>query len=346
MTSAARSELFEDAVPDVVIVDSVLLEDLQGNDGCAPACTTVQPSSPAFVIFTSGSTGRPKGVVLEHGAMTTSANAHGANLGIGPESRFLQFASYTFDNSLEEMFTTLQRGGCVCVPSEEQRMNDLLQAIASLEANFMDLTPTVAALLDPRDVPSIKSLALGGEALTKAVVDQWCQHVRLHGQYGPSEASINSAWKDFKTGGEPTNIGRAIGSVSWLVDPENRNRLVPIGCKGELLIEGPILARGYLNDAEKTASVFIEGPAWAKTGATPRRFYCTGDLVHYTSEGEMMYLGRKDSQVKVCTVSFAIVAVHDAITARRFCVGAVGPDVGCPRGSAVALRFGSCKPLT
>ena len=299
LTSAARSEMFEDIVPDVVIVDSVLLDDLEQNED-GPACTSVSPDNPAFVIFTSGSTGRPKGVVLEHAGMVTSSNAHGTNLGIGPGSRFLQFASYTFDNSLEEMFTTLQRGGCVCVPSEEQRMNDLANAIAELGANFMDLTPTVASLLNPADVPGIKGMALGGEALTKAVVDQWSPYVHLHGQYGPSEASINSAWKDFKNGGEPTNIGRAIGSVSWIVDPENRNRLVPIGCKGELLIEGPILSRGYLNDPEKTAVAFVTDLEWAKgSGPSERRFYCTGDLVHYTSSGEMMYLGRKDSQVKL-----------------------------------------------
>lgn len=303
LTSAARSELFEDVVPDVVIVDSVLLDDLQDQDS-GLACTAVEPHNPAFVIFTSGSTGRPKGVILEHAAMVTSANAHGTNLGIGPGSRVLQFASYTFDNSLEEMFTTLQRGGCVCVPSEEQRMNDLPKAIAELNADFMDLTPTVAALMNPADVPTIKSMALGGEALTKAVVDQWSKLVHLHGQYGPSEASINSAWKDFKNGGEPTNIGQAIGSVSWIVDPENRNRLVPIGCKGELLIEGPILSRGYLQDPEKTALAFIQDPEWAQAGGvTGRRFYCTGDLVHYTSEGEMMYLGRKDSQVKVSSLA-------------------------------------------
>ncbi|KAF1951517.1 nonribosomal peptide synthase [Byssothecium circinans] len=300
LTTSARSEMFEDVVPDVVIVDSVLLDDLQDLEG--PACTSVQPHNPAFVIFTSGSTGRPKGVILEHAAMVTSASAHGTKLGIGPGSRVLQFASYTFDNSLEEMFTTLQRGGCCCVPSEEQRMNDLAGAIAELGANFADFTPTVAALLNPKDVPGIKTLSLGGEALTKAVIDLWSPFAYLHGQYGPSEASINSAWKDFKNGGEPTNIGKAIGSVSWVVDPEDRNKLVPIGCKGELLIEGPILSRGYLNDIQKTTAAFIEAPEWARSAhgsVNGRRFYCTGDLVYYTSEGEMMYLGRKDSQVKL-----------------------------------------------
>ena len=301
LTTTERSEMFEDIVPDVVIVDTVLLDDLEDVEG--PACTTVQPHNPALVIFTSGSTGRPKGVVLEHAAFVTSSNAHGTKLGVGTHTRFLQFSSYTFDNSLEEMFTTLQRGGCVCVPSEDDRMNDLAGAIARLNANFMDLTPTVASLLDPKEVPTIKGMALGGEALTKAVLDQWSNYVHVHGQYGPSEASVNSAyksWKGYKEGDEPTNIGRAVGSVSWLVDPENRNRLVPIGCKGELLIEGPILARGYLQNPEKTKEVFIHDLEWARTGdATGRRFYCTGDLAYYTSEGEMMYLGRKDSQVKL-----------------------------------------------
>jgi amino acid adenylation domain-containing protein len=298
LTSAARCEDFRDMVANVIVVDSDLLNSLPVVNG--PPATDVSPQNPCFVIFTSGSTGRPKGVVLEHSAMVTSAEAHGSKIGLGPGSRALQFASYTFDNSLEEMFTTLQRGGCVCVPSEYQRMNDLPAAIAELDANFMDLTPTVAALLNPADVPSIKTMCLGAEPLTRALVETWRPHVRLGGQYGPSEASINSAWKDFTNGGEATNIGRAVGSVSWITDPDNHDRLMPIGCKGELLIEGPILSRGYLNDPEKTAAAFIGAPEWARSaGSSGRRFYCTGDLVQYTSEGEMMYMGRKDNQVKV-----------------------------------------------
>jgi amino acid adenylation domain-containing protein len=303
LTTAERAEKFEGLAPNIIVVDSALLDRLSSKTG--PACTTVQPHNPCFVIFTSGSTGRPKGVVLEHSAMVSSAEAHGSKLGFGPGSRVLQFASYTFDNSLEEMFTSLQRGACVCVPSEDQRVNDLPGAVAAMNVNFMDLTPTVATLLQPSDVPSLKVLGLGAEPLTKALIETWRPHVRLYGQYGPSEASINSAWRDFTNGGEATNIGKAIGSVSWVTDPDNRDRLMPIGCKGELLIEGPILSRGYLNDPEKTALAFIEDPAWARTnGPTGRRFYCTGDLVQYTSEGEMIYMGRKDSQVKVTMSCF------------------------------------------
>ncbi|KAF2030892.1 acetyl-CoA synthetase-like protein [Setomelanomma holmii] len=298
LTTAIRSEKFSGLIRNVIVVDDAFLNSLPTQSG--PPNTGVEPHNPCFVIFTSGSTGRPKGVVLEHSAMVTSAEAHGSKLGFHPGSRVLQFASYTFDNSLEEMFTTLQRGACVCVPSEDQRVNDLPGAIAELDANFMDLTPTVAALISPKDVPTIKSMGLGAEPLTKALIETWRQHVRVFGQYGPSEASINSAWRDFTSGGEATNIGKAIGSVSWVINPDNRDRLMPIGCKGELLIEGPILSRGYLNDPEKTAAAFIQDPEWARTtGTSGRRFYCTGDLVQYTSEGEMIYMGRKDNQVKL-----------------------------------------------
>jgi amino acid adenylation domain-containing protein len=311
LTTAARSEKFEGLASNIIVVDREFLERLPHVVGPALR-TSVQPHNPCFVIFTSGSTGRPKGVVLEHSAMVTSAEAHGSKLGFGPGTRVLQFASYTFDNSLEEMFTSLQRGACVCVPSEEQRVNDLPGAIAQLNANFMDLTPTVAALLEPTDVPSIKTLGLGAEPLTKALIETWRPHMCVYGQYGPSEASINSAWRDFTNGGEATNIGKAVGSVSWVVDPDNRDRLMPIGCKGELIIEGPILSRGYLNDPEKTALAFIKDPEWARaTGLTGRRFYCTGDLVQYTSEGEMIYMGRKDSQVKVSSSLF--------VTSRESC---------------------------
>lgn len=299
LTTSARAEKFDGLVPNIIVVDAAFLESLPVIDG--PACPSVRPHNPVFVIFTSGSTGRPKGVVLEHSAIATSAEAHGSKFGINRDSRMLQFASYTFDNSLEEMFTTLQRGGCVCVPSEADRVNDLPGAIARLKANKMDLTPTVAALLTPAQVPSIKSLCLGAEPLTKALIELWSQHVHLVGMYGPSEASINSAFKDFSDGrGEATNIGKAIGCIGWVVDAENRDRLMPIGCKGELILEGPILSRGYLNDNEKTQAAFIMDPEWARvTGPTGRRFYCTGDLVQYTSDGDMIYLGRKDSQVKV-----------------------------------------------
>ncbi|KAK4157425.1 non-ribosomal peptide synthetase [Chaetomidium leptoderma] len=305
VASEARAMLFEAMVPHVVAVGPELLSQLPAASSKGEIQPGVTPENPAFIMFTSGSTGKPKGVVLCHQALVSSAFAHGSALGLGPHTRFLQFAAHTFDNSLEEMFTTLIHGGCVCVPSDADRLGDLPGAIDRLDANFMDLTPTVAALIRPEQVPKIRGMAVGGEALTREVLDTWGGAVPVHNQYGPSECSINSAHKlHLDKHGDVGNIGTSVGSVSWVVDPKDHNRLVPVGCVGELLIEGPILARGYLNKPVETVKAFIEMPRWAPEDPhhaerANRRMYKTGDLVRYNSDGSLIYLGRKDTQVKL-----------------------------------------------
>ncbi|KAK4224364.1 putative peptide synthase [Podospora fimiseda] len=303
VASESRASIFDAMVPYVVAVSPDMLYSLPG--GAEPISSGVSPEDPAFVMFTSGSTGKPKGVVLCHQALVSSSLAHGGALGLGPHTRFLQFAAHTFDNSLEEMFTNLIHGGCICVPSDAERLGDLAGAIGRLDANFMDLTPTVAALLRAEEVPSIRGMGVGGEALTQEVLDIWGGFIPVHNQYGPSECSINATHRLHSDArGDVGNIGTSVGSVSWIVDPSDHNRLMPIGCAGELLIEGPILARGYLGRPVETAKAFIEMPAWASldpyhTSKGERRMYKTGDLVRYNSDGSLIYLGRKDTQVKL-----------------------------------------------
>ncbi|KAK4150585.1 non-ribosomal peptide synthetase [Chaetomidium leptoderma] len=305
VASEARAMLFEAMVPYIVAVGPELLSRLPTAADREEIQSGVAPENPAFIMFTSGSTGKPKGVVLCHQALVSSALAHGSALGLGPHTRFLQFAAHTFDISLEEMFTTLIHGGCVCVPSDADRLGDLPGAIDRLDANFMDLTPTVAALLRPEQVPKIRGMSVGGEALTREVLDAWGGAIPVHNLYGPSECSINSTHKlHVDKQGDVGSIGTSVGCVSWVVDPQDHNRLVPVGCVGELLIEGPILARGYLNKPAETAKVFIEMPKWAPedprhTQRGNRRMYKTGDLVRYNSDGSLIYLGRKDTQVKL-----------------------------------------------
>ena len=303
LTSPCYVTMFAGMGVHAVSIDQVFLDRLQPLQ--RPTSSPAKPHDPCCVIYTSGSTGKPKGVVLEHKALVTSSHAHGSALGVNQDTRFLQFASYTFDNNLEEIFTTLQRGGTVCVPSDQDRLNDLAGAVSRLGANFMDLTPTVATYLNPAEMPTIKSVALGGEALTKAVLEVWGDKVDIYNQYGPSECSINSTFRaNIGKLSDPSNIGRSVGSVSWIVDASDHNSLVAIGREGELLIEGPILARGYLNNPEKTSQVFIQDPKWALSidvgrGRGPRRMYKTGDLVRYNSDGTISYIGRKDQQVKL-----------------------------------------------
>ncbi|CAG9987268.1 unnamed protein product [Clonostachys byssicola] len=273
-----------------------------------------KPSTAAFVVFTSGSTGKSKGIILSHQSMCTSAFAHGKFMGLDKKSRVLQFAAYTFDVSNQDIWTTLMHGGCVCVPSDEERLNDIAGSINRMGVNWTFLTPTVARLLTPDQVPTLQTLVLGGEAITQSNVDTWASSVRLLNSYGPAECSICCAVSELSTfpgssvnGSQPegridpANIGYALPSaVLWIANPHNHDSLSPIGAVGELLVEGPILARGYLGDPARTGAAFIENPAWAKADTSPpRRFYKTGDLVRYASDGTMRFVGRKDHQVKI-----------------------------------------------
>lgn len=289
---------------EVILVDEAFFTQLSDDEDDTEAPqTTVNPSNAAFVIYTSGSTGVPKGVVLEHASVCTSSQAHGSVLNIGPGSRVLQFSAYVFDISIQDIFTTLSRGGCVCILSDEERVNDLVGGINKLGATFACITPTVAGLLQPTDVPTLQTVVLAGEAVNAKVVEIWGDVESLNNCYGPAESTIYCAWNgNVATSASPSNIGRGLSSHLWVVNPQNHDRLAPVGCIGELLIEGPLLARGYLNDADKTSLSFISSPAWIAgydNGASQRRMYKTGDLVRHNANGTLDYLGRKDTQVKI-----------------------------------------------
>ena len=346
LASPSYTAMFAGMGVHAVAVDPMFLGKLQPLRHPLPSST--KSYDPCCIMYTSGSTGKPKGVVLEHRALVTSCNAHGSALGFDHDTRVLQFASYTYDNHLEEILTTLQHGGTVCVPSDHDRLNDLTGAISRLGANFLTLTPTVATYLNPAEMPTVRKLGLGGEALTRAVLDVWGDKVKIYNEYGPSECSVNSTirpnvgkWSD------PSNLGRSVGSVSWIVNPSDHNRLVAIGCEGELLIEGPILARGYLNNPERTSQSFIENPEWAPSfdvgrSHGTRRMYKSGDLVRYKSDGSLSYIGRKDQQVKLHGQRIELGEIEYHVRAHmefdwQYAVELISPGEGPSNTKALAL---------
>ena len=263
----------------------------------------ITPGDAAYVVFTSGTTGIPKGIVIEHRQYCSGAKEHSKALLFDRKSRHLQFASHSFDTGIEDILTTLLTGGCICIPSEEERNNDIVGAINRLNVTKADLTPSFLNNIEPREVPSLKVLILGGEPLTRNTIKNWASHVRLINAYGTSECSVtNTVNTDINLDTDATNIGRAVGGICWIVDVADHDKLAPIGTIGELVIEGPALGRGYLNDESSTHAAFIITPAWAReeNGVhRPRRIYKTGDLAQYNSDGSICYRGRKDTQVKV-----------------------------------------------
>lgn len=261
----------------------------------------VQSDAPAYAFYTSGSTGKPKVAVINHSSWVSSSTAFAPTWGISESSRVLQFASYIFDACLIEIFSTLMCGGTVCVPDQASRTNDLVGVINKFNVNWATLTPTVVRMMQPSQVPNLKTLVLVGEAMSQQDLLTWADRVMLGNGYGPTECSAISTSNVMTPRMKPNNLGKAVTSRGWITARNNHHVLAPVGAVGELLLEGPAVGAGYLNDPEKTAQAFIRDVKWANGKIDPNsaRFYKTGDLVKYDKDGTMLYLGRKDSQTKV-----------------------------------------------
>ena len=262
----------------------------------------VNGDSAAYVIFTSGSTGRPKGVVIEHRAICSSSVAFGKLLLMDSTSRVFQFASLAFDASIMETLTALMFGACICIPTDEERLGDLGGAMHRMGVTWSFMTPSLARLLEPSSVPSLKTLACGGEAMVPETAAKWSEHVELFNVYGPTETSVICTGNRVSSpAGDSACIGPGIASTgTWIVDPTDHNKLSPVGAVGELVLDGPTLARHYLKDEKKTNGAFVNRPTWmSHFNRGPNRLYKTGDLVRYNSHGSLVFFGRKDNQVKL-----------------------------------------------
>ncbi|GAD97156.1 hypothetical protein PTT_07899 [Paecilomyces variotii No. 5] len=260
------------------------------------------PTDAAYIIFTSGSTGEPKGCVIEHQAYCSAAFGHGAVLGMSKDMRALQFGSYNFAGAIMEMLMTLIYGGCICIPSEEERASNLAQVIGKLDANWAFLTSTVLSLLHPETAPSLKTICVGGEPIRSSQIREWAPKVHLRQTYGSAETAAVVASARLYASSTVTSVGKATTARCWLVDPVNVNQLVPVGSPGEVLFEGPVIGREYIGQPEKSSATFIDAPSWrSEMGRRSRssRFYRTGDLAAYRSDGSIELLGRKDTQVKL-----------------------------------------------
>lgn len=236
-----------------------------------------EPDDSAFVVFTSGSSGAPKGVVLNHKAVCTSAYYHGEAMGVDLNSRVLQYAPYTFDMSIYDITTTLIRGGCVCVISESDRLHDLPAAFCDVKASWAFFTPSILAVLHPQDLVGLRTLLLAGEPVGKEIIEKWASNVKLINGYGSTECST-CVIGCLSIGSEPNLIGKPVGVRCWLVDPDDPNILLPSDEPGELLVQGPVLARCYLSNRQDSKAKFIEAPTWLR-GNFPTdssRVYRTG----------------------------------------------------------------------
>lgn len=265
-------------------------------------CVATSSQDAAYILFTSGSTGTPKGLVIENGSVCTSQTALAKRLKLTPSVRILQFATFIFDMSVGEIIAPLISGACVCMPSDNQRINGIVEFIQEQRVNWAFLTPSFARTIQPRQVPSLELLVLGGEPIPQDVFLTWFGSLRLINGWGPAETCVVSALHEWTSAKESSNvIGRPVGGFCWVVDPDMPQHLAPIGTVGELAVQGPTLLREYLNDPRKTEAALIPRPSWAPLPHDHHfnRFYLSGDLGFYNEDGNIVFSGRRGTQVKI-----------------------------------------------
>ena len=333
LASFLHTDLVSGSKVKAITISKEAVENLIREEIPDPLYGDVKPTDPAVVFFTSGSTGRPKGVVLQHSAIATNARSHGEALQITRISRVLQFAAHGWDVATMDMWTTLMRGGCVCVPSEQERRSDIAGAMERMQVNWALLTPSFVDLIHPADVRGLKILVLAGEPMKQELIPRWSENVRFFNAYGPAETGACTAI-EYSKEGRAESIGKQLtANLCWIVDVNDHDRLLPIGSVGELLVEGPNLALEYLGDEVKTKAKFIENPKFLRSSRSrrPRRLYKTGDLARFCSNGSIDFKGRQDNQIKIrgqraeLSEIENIIETHQAVSKAIVCYPKNGP---------------------
>ena len=258
----------------------------------------IDPDSASYCLYTSGTTGQPKGCIITHRNVVQFLTKF-QRLFAGhwhDNSRWLQFASYWFDVSVMEQFWSWSVGINVISAPRDLVLSDLAGFIARHKVTHIDLTPSLARLLHPDEVPSLCDgvFITGGEPLKQEIIDTWGPHRVICNGYGPTETTIGVTMNPFVgTNAKPSNIGTQFDNVGTYVLKPGTDEPVLRGAIGELCVTGTLVGQGYLNRPDLTAQQF---PHLDRFG---ERVYRTGDLVRILADGSFSFIGRKDSQAKL-----------------------------------------------
>ena len=281
----------------------------------------------AYVIYTSGSTGKPKGVAVEHRNLSSLLRMSGRKFGFDAEQEMLCLASFAFDISLFELLNPLVAGGKVNILNREQilGLSELLRELKKV--NIIHAVPTLMREIveaiknqpeESRGYGNIEKVFVGGELVPTDLLGELrgiFKDARIEVLYGPTEGTIICT-SDLAGASDVRGkhiIGRPLSNASVRIYEEN-GELAPLGVRGELMIGGTGVARGYLNRAELTAERFIPDAYGEDPGA---RMYRTGDLGKCDAEGKIEYLGRGDEQVKIRGYRIELGEIEAALNEHR-----------------------------
>ncbi|WP_313888680.1 non-ribosomal peptide synthetase [Mycolicibacterium sp. CBMA 226] len=305
VTTADLVDRFDDYGLPVIDVGDPRLRDY-------PTCPLPIPAADhiGYLIYTSGTTGNPKGVAIgQHNivALTESLDASLPRGGV-----WAQCHTYAFDVSVSVIWGALLRGGRLVVVPESvmESPNDFYALLRSQQVTVLDLSPSAAAVLPPRNLDSV-TLVVGGEACPAEVVDRWAPGRVMINAYGPTETTVDAARSRPLTDGSGVPpIGSPVpGTALFVLD--RWLRPVPAGVVGELYIAGRGVGVGYWRRPGLTASRFVACPF----GGPGIRMYRTGDLVRWRADGQLEYRGRSDEQVKIRGFRIELGEIHATMAA-------------------------------
>lgn len=263
----------------------------------------------AYILFTSGSTGKPKGVPITRNNLGGFMKAFWkTGITIDETDRCLQAYEMTFDLSVQSYLVPLTKGACTyTVPHEVIKYSYVFGLMDDHALTFTAMPPSLIRYLRPYfdeiDVPAMRYCLLGAEASAVDLIAEWADcipNAEIYNFYGPTEATIYCTYYRFPTDGTSKNlnglmaIGKPMNGITALIVGENQ-QLLATGEKGELCISGEQLTQGYWENPEKNSEVFIN----IETEGKQERFYKTGDLCFKDADGDIMYSGRMDYQVKI-----------------------------------------------
>jgi len=304
-----------------------------------PAALTLHRSAiidtdPAYIIFTSGSTGTPKGVVISHRSIIDYIEWARSVYPVSANDRIASQAPLYFDNSTLDIYLCLACGATfVIVPDQLFAFPAKLMPFLRDEAISMIFwVPSVLVntanlkALDGISLPSLDKVLFAGEVMPNKHLNYWrnrLPHALFSNLYGPTEITVDCTYlmvdREFSDD-EPLPIGIPCRNSDVIILDEQDHRITQAGQIGELCVRGSSLALGYWNDPEKTSRAFVQNPLQSHY---PERIYRTGDLVNLNDRGEIMFIGRKDSQIKHMGYRIELGEIETAL------LGCPGIENGC-----------------